>query len=89
MVIRRPLQRSSVLDDNKRSMISYRCSYFLIFRNLGFPLAVGFSDPLGLDPPGSLGLSNSKLGGATVYYHFFYHARVWKSVGLDPSPPFN
>ena len=69
MVVRRPLQRSSVLDHSKRSMISYRCSDFLIFRNLAaFPLAVWFSDPLGLDPPGSLGLSNSELGGPHIHF---------------------
>ena len=76
--IRRPLQRSSVLDDDKRSMASYRCSDFLIFRNLGFPLAVGFSDPLGLDPPGSLGLCNSKLGGGLrAIKAAAFHAGVW------------
>ena len=70
-----PPTDSRVLEHNKRSMASYRCSDFLIFRNLGFPLAVGFSDPLGLDPPGSLSLSNSKLGGV----HF--------STTLECAPP--
>ena len=63
-------------------MISYRCSYFLIFRNLGFPLAVGFSDPLGLDSPGSLGLSNSKLAGLLFISNSFFHAQVWVSILL-------
>ena len=60
-----------MLEHNKRSMISYRYSDILIIRNLAaFPLAVWFSDPLGLDPPGSLGLSNSELGGPTSILKF-------------------
>ena len=82
VVIRRPLQRSSVLDHDKCSMASYRYSDFLIFRNLGYPRAVGISDPLGLDPPGSLGLCNSKLGGGLrPVNNAALHASVWVGGG--------